>query len=80
MVDETVSLRIAAMFVLFFASFAGITIPLYGIKTNLNTTLPILNAASAGVMMGLALVRLSNHDSLIMLNLAFTDTFDARGR
>jgi hypothetical protein len=39
-----------------------------------------LNAASAGVMMGLALVRFSNQDSVIMLNIVYTDTFNARGR
>lgn len=53
----SLELRIAAVFVLFAASFIGITTPFACYKSALyHSLLPLLQTAAAGIMMGLALV------------------------
>jgi len=59
MMDSSLSLRIGAIFILFFASLSGLSIPLVGGENALKGLLPHLQACSAGVMLALALLHLA---------------------
>ncbi len=56
MVQESESLQIAAIFVLFIASFLGISLPFAIPAAYTKAIIPFVNALAAGVMVGLALV------------------------
>ena len=56
MTSPATSLQIGGIFILFMASFLGVTIPITTVKENMKEILALLNAASAGIMLGLALV------------------------
>lgn len=55
--NASLELRIAAVFILFGASFLGITIPFACFKNPAyHSLLPLLQTGAAGVMLGLSLV------------------------
>ncbi len=56
MAEEAESLQIAAIFVLFIASFLGIALPFAVPDATMKAIIPFVNALAAGVMLGLALV------------------------
>lgn len=58
MTSPATSLQIGGIFILFIASFAGVTIPITAVNENMKGILALLNATSAGIMLGLALVRI----------------------
>jgi hypothetical protein len=53
---ESLQLQLVAVLVLFLASLVGVNIPLLFITRELEYLLPLINAMSAGVMLGLAMV------------------------
>lgn len=56
--NSSLKLRIAAVFILFIASFLGITTPFVCYKNKIyHSLLPLLQTGAAGIMLGLALVR-----------------------
>lgn len=61
MAEEAESLQIAAIFVLFIASFLGIALPFAVPDATMKAIIPFVNALAAGVMLGLALVRILIH-------------------
>jgi hypothetical protein len=61
MPSESVSLRIASIFILFIASFTGVILPILLNDQTFKQYVPILNVAAAGVMLGLSFVSIINH-------------------
>jgi hypothetical protein len=71
---ESLQLQLVAVLVLFLASLVGVNIPLLFITKELEYLLPLINAMSAGVMLGLAMV--ISRDMLFSLVLTFVLSLD----
>lgn len=79
--DTSMQLRVASVFIILVASAVGICFPLL-VDTN-NKMFRLLNAGSAGVMLGLALVIISFmniYSSVVSDVVVFPDAFDSRGK
>lgn len=66
MLESSVSLRVLAIFILFLASLGGILSSLYSRNHVSKNFVSIVNAAAAGVMLGLSLV---SRSLILCLNL-----------
>lgn len=71
-IGEGEALQIASTFILFLASFIGVSIPFAVTSANMKAIVPFVNALAAGVMLGLALVSNLASSSISLSNLSST--------